>query len=205
MVADLFHPESADRIYLYCERNSIRVDILANCAGIYPTVEREMSDICLINDVINLHVLSLTKLCFLFGTSMAARKYGYILNISSIASEFPDPASMTYGPTKRYILSLSEALHCEWKSSNVKVTCVTPGGLKTDFFSANNVFIPPIIRRTLLSPDTCAEISINALFKGKARITPGILGKLQSFFIKHISSRFTYPLIKRIYFSMKKR
>lgn len=205
MLADLFQAESADRIYLYCERNSIHIDILVNCAGIYPTIEREMSDILMVNNVINLHVLSLTKLCFLFGTAMVARKSGFILNVSSIAAEFPDPASTTYGPTKRYILSLSEALHSEWKPSNVRVTCVTPGGLKTDFFSSNNVFIPPVIRHTLLSPDTCAEISIKALFKGKVRVTPGIAGKLQSFFLKLFVCRLTYPIIKRIYFSMKRK
>jgi uncharacterized protein len=205
MVADLFHTESADRIYLYCERNALKVDILANCAGIYPTIEREMSDIFIVGNAIDLHVRSLTKLCFYFGTAMVRRKFGFILNISSIAAEFPDPASMTYGPTKQYILSLSEALHCEWKPSNVRVTCATPGGLDTGFFTANQVFIPAIIRRSLLSPDICAEKSIRALYKGKVRVTPGIAGKVQSFFLKRIVRPATYPIIKRIYFYMKNR
>jgi short-subunit dehydrogenase len=202
---DLFKHDSADRILDFCDNENLAVDILVNCAGMFLNIEREMKSIGCIENVINLHVLSLTKLCFLFGRSMIEQKRGYILNISSIAAEFPDPASLTYGPTKRYILSFSEALHCEWKHHNIRVTCLTPGGLRTNFFSANNVFLPPIIKFTLLSPDTCAEIGLNAMFSGKARVTPGITSKLQSFFLKMISRPATYPIIKRSYFSMKNR
>jgi len=202
---DLFNRDSADRIHDFCDREKLAVDILVNCAGIFLNIEREMRSIGCIENVVNLHVLSLTKLCFLFGRSMIDRSLGYILNISSIAAEFPDPASLTYGPTKRYILSFSEALHCEWKQHNIKVACLTPGGIRTNFFNANNVFLPSIIRHMLLSPDACAEIGLNAMFNGKARVTPGITGKLQSLFLKMISRPSTYPIIKRTYFSMKNR
>lgn len=202
---DLFEQYAADRIYYFCDKEKLPVDILVNCAGMFVTIEREMRSIGCIENVINLHVMSLTKLCFLFGRPMIERRLGYILNISSIAAEFPDPASLTYGPTKRYILSLSEALHCEWKRHNIKVTCLTPGGIRTNFFGANNVFLPSIIRRTLLSPDTCAGIGLNAMFRGTARITPGITGKLQSVFLRMISRPLTYPIVKKIYFAMKNR
>lgn len=202
---NLFEQYSADRIYDFCDKEQLTVDILVNCAGMFLNIEREMRSIGCIENIINLHVLSLTKLCFLFGRPMIERRLGYILNISSIAAEFPDPASLTYGPTKRYILSFSEALHCEWKQYNIKVACLTPGGIKTNFFSANDVFIPSIIRHTLLSPDACAETGLNAMFRGKPRVTPGITGKLQSFFLRMISRPLTYPIIKRTYFSMKNR
>jgi uncharacterized protein len=201
--ADLFDPGSADRIYEFCTKKNISVDILINCAGIYLNIEREMTDITSVEHIINLHVLSLTKLCFLFCKSMMERRYGYILNVSSINSEFPDPASLTYGPTKRYILSFTESLHCELKEHNIHVTCLTPGGIRTNFFSANNVFIPPVIRSTLLSSEACAKKSLDALFRGKARITPGLTGKLQSFFLRMVTRPSTYPLIKKTYFSMK--
>lgn len=202
---DLFNPEAAERVFAFCEKKKIQVAILANCAGIMLNIDREMRDIGAIENVINLHVMSVTKLCFLFGRKMIERKVGHILTVSSIAAEFPDPASLTYGPTKRYILSLSEALHCEWKRHNIRVTCLTPGGIKTNFFNANCVYIPPIIRWTLISAEACAEIGINAMFRGRARITPGIFGKLQSFFIKRISRPSTYPFIKKVYFGLKDR
>ena len=202
---DLFNHDSAERVHDFCDKEKLPVDILVNCAGIFLNIEREMQSIESIENVINLHVLSMTKLCFLFGRHMIDRRLGYILNISSIAAEFPDPASLTYGPTKRYILSFSKALHCEWKPYNIHVSCLTPGGIRTNFFSANNVFIPPIIRYTLLSSDSCAEIGLNAMFRGRPRVTPGITGKLQSFFLKMISRPSTYPLIKKTYFSMKNR
>ena len=203
IVMDLFKPDGPDRIFDHCRRNGLQVDILINCAGIFVNVDREMSELAPVENIINLHVLAVTKLCFLFGRSMIPRKMGYILNISSIAADFADPASLTYGPTKRYVLSLSEALHCEWKEHNINVTCITPGGIKTNFFSANKVFIPGIIRRTLISADRCAEIGLNALFRGTFRVTPGITGKIQSILLRIFSRPLTYGLIKKIYFSMK--
>jgi short-subunit dehydrogenase len=134
---------------------------------------------------------------------MLERKRGWIMNVSSIASEFPDPASLTYGPTKRYVLSFSQALHCDWKDRNVSVTCLTPGGIDTNFFRANSVFIPPIIRKTLISATDCARAGITAMFRGRARVTPGISGKLQSLLLRFVSRPMTYPIIRRSYFSMK--
>ncbi len=203
IVMDLFNPDAADRLLDICNKKKIHVDILINCAGIYVNVEREMEDIGPIENIINLHVLSLTKLCFLFGKAMIGRTRGYILNISSIAAEFADPASLTYGPTKRYVLSLSEALHCEWKQHNINVSCITPGGINTNFFNANQVFLPSVIRWTLIAPDRCAEVGLKALFSGRFRVTPGITGKLQSFLLKIFSRPLTYGIIKKTYFSMK--
>jgi uncharacterized protein len=203
IVMDLFKPESANRLFDLCRKRKMQVDILINCAGIFVNIDREMSDIGPVEDIINLHVLSVTKLCILFGKAMIGRRRGFILNISSIAADFSDPASLTYGPTKRYVLSLSEALHCEWKQHNINVSCITPGGINTNFFSANQVFLPSVIRRTLISPDRCADIGLKALFSGRFRVTPGITGKLQSFLLKIFSRPLTYGLIKKIYFSMK--
>jgi len=203
--ADLFHPAAAERVFDFCRKKSITIDVLINNAGIYLNIDRELKDIKSVENVINIHVLSLSKLCFLFCRPMMERKLGYILNVSSINSEFPDPASLTYGPTKRFILAFSESLHCELREHNVHVTCLTPGGLRTNFFTANDVFIPPVIRHTLLSSDACARKSLDALFRGKARITPGLTGKMQSFFLRLITRPSTYPLIKKSYFSMKKK
>ncbi|HOT43247.1 MAG TPA: SDR family NAD(P)-dependent oxidoreductase [Spirochaetota bacterium] len=203
--ADLFHPAAAERVFDFCLRKRISIDILINNAGIYLNIERELNDIKSVENVINLHVMSLAKLCFLFCKEMMERKLGYILNVSSINSEFPDPASLTYGPTKRFILAFTESLHCEMREHNVHVTCLTPGGIKTNFFTANDVFIPPVIRRTLLSSDECARKSLDALFRGRARITPGLSGKIQSFFLRLMTRPSTYHLIKKSYFSMKKK
>jgi short-subunit dehydrogenase len=202
---DLFKPDAADQLYSTCVTKDIAVDILINCAGIFLNIEKEMRDMQCIENIINLHIVSLTKLCFLFGRGMIARRNGYIMNISSIAAGITDPASLTYGPTKRYIRSFSEAIHCDWREHNVRVTCLTPGGIKTNLFASNDVFIPPIIRRTLITADVCAAKGLSAMFRGKARVTPGLFGKLQLLFLLIISHPLTYGMIKRSYFSMKEK
>jgi short-subunit dehydrogenase len=48
---------------------------------------------------------------------------GFILNVGSISSLFPDPASLTYGPSKRYLLAFSRSLRLSWRERGVRVCC----------------------------------------------------------------------------------
>ena len=202
--ADLTMQDSADKVYKTCSEKNIRVDVLVNCAGIYANTEIEIKDPRRAEDLLNIHVISLTKLCFLFGRDMIVRRAGFILNVASITAFFTDPASLTYGPSKNYIYSFSRALHCDWKEHNVKVTCALPGGIATNFFQTNEVFIPGILRKILLTPERCAAICLNALFKGKRYVIPGIAGKLQALGFWIIARPIFYRFVRRIYFSLKK-
>jgi short-subunit dehydrogenase len=201
--ADLSTPGGADRVFRLCEGRSVRVDVLVNCAGTYANVEDEVGDAASAARLLELHVQSLTKLCLLFGRRMIERKLGYILNISSISAFFQDPSSLTYGASKRYILSLSKALHASWRGHNVKVCCLIPGGVKTGFFRKNRVFVPSIVSSLLITPERCAAIGLRALFKGRRRRVAGLAARIHLALFWLMLRPWFYPLAKRAYLRQK--
>ncbi len=200
---DLTTPGAAEDVFEYCRAKDLQVDILVNCAGIFTNQEDELDDLDRVSDLLALHVVSLTRLCFLFGKPMIERKRGYIMNVASISSLFQDPSSMTYGPSKRYVLAFSKSLHSHWREHNIKVTCVAPGGLQTAFFRSNEIFLPPMAARHLMPAERCARIAIRALFRGRRLVIPGMLTKLHVLFYRSILRPALYGLLKRKYLSMK--
>jgi short-subunit dehydrogenase len=181
------------------------VEVLVNAAGDYLVAPRELEEPQAVASTVTLHVVTPTRLCLLFGRDMIQRGRGFILNVASISALFPDPASMTYGSAKAYLRHFSTVLHCDWKPRGVRVTCVLPGGVRTRLFEESGVFVPPFVRRHLLSPEACAEISLRALFAGRREVIPGGSGKLQALLFRLIVRPETYPVIKRLYSKMSRR
>jgi len=204
-VEDLSDPEAAERLHRYCRQRGLEVEALVNAAGDYLVAARELAEPAAAGASLNLHVLTPTRLCLLFGAEMIRRRRGYILNVSSISALFPDPASMTYGPAKAYLRQLSSVLHCDWKPHGVVVTCVLPGGARTNLFRASGVYVPPLVRRHLLSPEACAELSLRAVFRGRREIVPGVSGKLQALLFRLIVRPSTYGAIKNLYAALERR
>ena len=80
--------------------------------------------------------------CQEFGTDMAARGRGSIINIASVSAHVPLSRVVAYSAAKAAVLSLSQFLAREWAPKNVRVNTITPG-----FFPAEQN------RRVLFNPD----------------------------------------------------
>jgi NADP-dependent 3-hydroxy acid dehydrogenase YdfG len=65
---------------------------------------------------------------------MKSQGYGHIVNISSIAGLEGYQQVSAYCATKFAVRGFSDALYKEVRDFGVKVTCIYPGSVKTDFF-----------------------------------------------------------------------
>ena len=65
---------------------------------------------------------------------MKAQGNGHIINISSIAGTTGIPGMVGYCATKYAVRGLSHALFKEVRNFGIKVTCIYPGSVKTNFF-----------------------------------------------------------------------
>jgi len=92
---------------------------------------------------------------------MAARGTGVIVNISSGAGKFAFGATSGYSASKFAVTGLSEALYREYRSRGVRVSCLHPGSVRTDFWDPDNIplsEVPPIVRFSpKLSPAAVAR------------------------------------------------
>ncbi|HXU73640.1 MAG TPA: SDR family oxidoreductase [Polyangia bacterium] len=116
--------------------------------------------------------------------AMIGRKAGGIINISSIGAFQPVPYMATYGATKAFLLSWSEALSHELRGSGVRVTCICPGPVATEW--AGIAGVPQALAQAphTISPDALVRRALAAYDGGRAVFVPGLVNWLTAFFAK---------------------
>ena len=131
-------------------------------------------------DMINLHVYTLTKLTKMILPDMVGRGRGMIMNVSSVAAFQPGPLMAVYYASKAYILYFSEALANEMKGTGVTVTVFCPGQTDTGFQKAVALKSGTTLSRTpwLDDPGKAARKGYNAMKAGKAVCIPGLKNKI---------------------------
>lgn len=84
--------------------------------------------------MVNLHVLTNTKLAVLFGEEMKKRGHGRIILMSSMAAKLPCPGISVYSATKAYLRSFGKSLWFEMHPYGVSVTTVCPAAIATPLY-----------------------------------------------------------------------
>lgn len=195
---DLSEKNAAQEVYDYCEKENLVVDVLINNAGMLIFSEMTAVAVPRMNTILQLHMVTPTLLCRLFGAEMKKRKAGYILNVSSISAVMPYPGISLYGPSKTYMRYFTRALRTEMKIYGVKVTCLLPGATETGLYDPNRVNLKLAKRLGIMqTADFVAGKAIRALFKNKASCIPGIINKLTVWFLPLVPSSVIYLIHKK--------
>lgn len=171
--------DSAKEVYAFCKARELEVEMLVNNAGVYHDRDflddsPEFNSLILI-----LHVHTPAMLEYYFGQEMLARHKGYIINMSSVTSNFGIQRQATYAATKGFLSRFSRSTHIELKEKGVYVTCVRPGAVATTLYNLK----PSAVKTGLalgyiISPEKLARKGVRAVLHGRARITPGFSTKL---------------------------
>lgn len=130
---DLSLPTSAEVLHAKTQEHKLEFDIVINNAGFGIYSEFLESELAQNEAMLNLNILSLTKLCHLYGADMVKRGHGQLVNIASNAAFQPVPYLAAYSASKSYVLHFSEALAYELKPKNVFVTAICPGATISEF------------------------------------------------------------------------
>jgi len=177
---DLFQREAAEELYREVQAQGSQVDILVNNAGQGEWGEFHDTDLQRQLDVIQLNIVSLTALTYLFLQDMTTKGYGKILNLASIASTSANPLLGVYAATKAYVLSFSEALHNELKDKNITVTALMPGPTDTDFFNKASAEHTVAGQGPKYDAAEVAKIGYEALMSGDDKVLAGAMMKMQA-------------------------
>jgi NAD(P)-dependent dehydrogenase (short-subunit alcohol dehydrogenase family) len=113
------------------------IDILVNNVGANPVLGplQTLSDDAF-DRVMTSNVKSALWLSNLVLPEMAARKDGAVIFISSIAALRASAGINAYGAAKAALMQLARGLAADYGPSNIRVNCIAPGLIKTDFARA---------------------------------------------------------------------
>ncbi|MCC9135385.1 SDR family NAD(P)-dependent oxidoreductase [Pontibacter silvestris] len=180
VTSDLSKPESPQEIYDEVKKAGITVDVLVNNAGAgsygFFHEKSMQSDL----DLMQLNIISLVQLTKLFVYDMRRRNEGKILNLGSLFSIMPSPLMATYGASKAFVLSFSEALAEELKHTNVTVTALCPNAGNTLFFKRAGAEKTLAANGMLYEPEEVAKAGYKGMMKGELKVIVGAISKLEA-------------------------
>jgi short-subunit dehydrogenase len=180
---DLTAPGAIERVTA-AARTLAPLEILINNAG-YGThgafLERDPERE---RDMIRLNALVPLQLSRALLPSLVAQGRGGIINIASIGAFQPVPYMATYGASKAFVLSLSEALHEELRDSRVRVLCLCPGPTATEFFGVAGM--PAAMGKLphTMRADELVARALDAFADGQAVMVPGLINFLGAVFAR---------------------
>lgn len=161
-------------------------DVLVNNAGFANSGAFAATPEEAMLDELHLDVVTLTHLTRLYLPGMLQRRSGRILNVASTAAFLPGPHMAVYYASKAYVLSLSEALWEETRSSGVTVTCLCPGATATGFARRAGMESTILMRLPLADAADVAKAGFAGMMRGRRVVVPGLSNKLVA-----ISPRFS--------------
>ena len=112
-----------------------QIDILVNNAGITKdNIFLRMSDEEW-NQVLQVNLYSTFKILKLVTKGMVKRKYGRIINITSVVGVTGGPGQVNYSSSKAGLIGMTKSLSQELASRNITVNCIAPGFIDTPMTS----------------------------------------------------------------------
>ncbi|MGH9607362.1 MAG: SDR family NAD(P)-dependent oxidoreductase [Terracidiphilus sp.] len=110
------------------------IDILVNNAGLSRGLDKlYMGKVEDWEEMIDTNVKGLLFVSRAVVPGMVARGRGHVVNLGSTAGELPYPAGAVYCATKAAVHSLNDGLRQDVLGTPVRVTCIDPGAVETDF------------------------------------------------------------------------
>ncbi|MET0864895.1 MAG: SDR family NAD(P)-dependent oxidoreductase, partial [Nakamurella sp.] len=132
LAADLTEPAERTAVADRLRAADAPIDLLVNNAGSTLGVEfLQAAESDLIRQV-ELNAISVMVLTHAALPGMIARGHGGIINVASTAGLVPGRGS-TYGASKSFVVSLSEALAMSVKGTGVRIQGLCPGFVRTEF------------------------------------------------------------------------
>jgi len=123
------------------------IDVLINNVGItYQYVEyfnKIPNSLELITNIININIVSCTRLIHMILPQMEAKRRGVIINISSASGAYPSPLLSVYSASKVYMDFLSRGLQLEYEDKGIIIQSVLPNFVATKLSKIRPGLISP--------------------------------------------------------------
>ena len=126
---------------------------------------------------------------------MLARNVGAIINVASTAAFQPLPNFATYGATKAFVLSFSEALWGETENTGVLVLALCPGPTATEFFDVAGT---DAVSGPMAPASDVIATALTALDRRQPSVIHGANNRFTAFATRFASRKAVIRLARRV-------
>ena len=168
-----------------------QIDVLINNAGFGLNKAFTMSQLDAEQQMLDVLVRTPMRLMHVALPGMKERNKGVIINVSSVAGWI---AGGTYSASKSYLTVLSESLHTELSSTNVKVSALCPGFTRTEFHQRGRMSMKGLPTFMWLNSDKLVAAAWKDAVAGKAVSVPGWQYQLLTFVMRNAPR----PMVRKI-------
>jgi len=195
---DLARKTAQREISSFIKKNKIDLDVLVNNAGFGSRAPFAEIPAGSISDMVEVNVGALTNLTRLFLPKMIEKNSGGILNVGSLAGFQPGPNMAVYYATKAYVISFTEALSEELIHTNIKVSCLAPGPVNTEFGEKSDLEDSVLFKLSLMNVEPVAKAGYEGLRKGKTIVIPGARNNITPFLVRFMPRFIVRKVVKAI-------
>jgi short-subunit dehydrogenase len=175
LAADLVEPAELARVEARLADAARPVDLLVNNAGFGTVGPFVTLDPAGEEREIRLNVVAVSRLTRAVLPQLVERGAGGVINVSSIAGYQPTPGNATYGATKAFVTSFSQAVHEELKGTGVRCMVLSPGFTRTEFQTRAGIDSSAVPGFMWQSPEVVVGHALRAFDRGRATCVPGAM------------------------------
>ena len=200
ITADLADPQAPQALYDEVSKLGIQIDGLVNNAGYGVPGYFTSTDWQQQQDFIQVLITSVAQLCHLFLPGMTERRYGRIINVSSLNGLIPcSPGQSLYAGAKSFVVSLSHTLQAEAGEHGINVSALCPGLTYTEFHDVTGTreMANKVHKSQWLDAATVASLGYDAVMKGDLLCVTGRTNKIAATISKALPRTLMVKLMKK--------
>jgi 3-hydroxy acid dehydrogenase/malonic semialdehyde reductase len=161
---DVRHRDQVEAFIVDLPKQFAAIDVLVNNAGLALGLKgAQEADLDDWDTMVDTNIKGLMYLTRTVLPGMVKRNRGHIINLGSVAGNYPYPGGNTYGGTKAFVKQFSKNLLTDLVATQIRVTNIEPGLAESEFsvirFHGDQKKADQVYEGTEpLTPDDIAEI-----------------------------------------------
>jgi len=131
---DITDRKAVEKVFQSLPKQFSNIDVLVNNAGL--ALGLEPADQTSLDDwenMVDTNIKGLMYCTRMILPKMKQRRQGYIINIGSVAGNWPYPGGNVYCATKAFVRQFSLALRADLIGTGIRVSNIEPGNAETEF------------------------------------------------------------------------
>jgi len=129
---DVSKYDAVEKFFKYIDTRYESFEVLVNNAGIRKDSVLAMMKDSDWHDVLNVNLTGIFYMCKFAVRSMMRKRYGRIVNISSVMERYAFEGQANYAAAKAGLSALTKSLSKEVATRGITVNCVSPGFIETE-------------------------------------------------------------------------